>query len=195
MYETGLLNRRRDGTSVYYSIADPLVFELCALMCRSTRAQTRIQLLRRARGHSSAAALDSAAGVVLNSPCHFIAPAVATRTRWRSAPSRNAYRPLPPPARTPAQHSQTLSDTLNGKFRATESAATYFQDRFSTLGSPVGESRGHNCLGVQMATSTPTSNSALELSYVTFAGTLTESGSSYEKVRAKPPNPRQSRSR
>ena len=44
MYDGGLLRRRREGTSVYYSIADPMVFELCALVCQSTREQIRIQL-------------------------------------------------------------------------------------------------------------------------------------------------------
>jgi DNA-binding transcriptional ArsR family regulator len=37
MHEAGLLKRRREGTSVYYSIADPTVFRLCELMCNSAR--------------------------------------------------------------------------------------------------------------------------------------------------------------
>lgn len=41
MHEAGLLSRRPDGTSVYYSIADPTVFELCELVCKSTREQIR----------------------------------------------------------------------------------------------------------------------------------------------------------
>lgn len=44
MHEGGLLKRRPDGTSVYYSIADPMVFPLCELVCRSTQEQIRIQL-------------------------------------------------------------------------------------------------------------------------------------------------------
>jgi len=44
MHEAGLLKRRPDGTSVYYSIADPMVFQLCELVCQSTREQIRIQL-------------------------------------------------------------------------------------------------------------------------------------------------------
>ena len=44
MHEAGLLNRRPEGTSVYYSIADPMVFQLCDLVCRSTREQIRTQL-------------------------------------------------------------------------------------------------------------------------------------------------------
>ncbi len=44
MYEAGLLKRRREGTSVYYSIADQMVFQLCALVCQSTREQIKHQL-------------------------------------------------------------------------------------------------------------------------------------------------------
>lgn len=32
--EAGILARRREGQQVFYSIADPLIFELCALVCR-----------------------------------------------------------------------------------------------------------------------------------------------------------------
>ena len=44
MHDAGLLKRRPDGTSVYYSIADPIVFQLCDLVCQSTREQVRAQL-------------------------------------------------------------------------------------------------------------------------------------------------------
>ncbi len=44
LYEGGLLSRRRDGTSVFYAIADPVVFRLCELVCNSTRRQMRIKL-------------------------------------------------------------------------------------------------------------------------------------------------------
>jgi DNA-binding transcriptional ArsR family regulator len=44
MHEGGILKRRPDGTSVYYSIADPMVFQLCELVCKSTQEQMRIQL-------------------------------------------------------------------------------------------------------------------------------------------------------
>ena len=37
LYEGGLLLRRRQGSNIVYGIADPLVFELCGLVCRSTR--------------------------------------------------------------------------------------------------------------------------------------------------------------
>jgi DNA-binding transcriptional ArsR family regulator len=40
----GLLDRRRDGNNIYYSIADPVVFRLCELVCDSTREQARLHL-------------------------------------------------------------------------------------------------------------------------------------------------------
>jgi len=33
--EAGMLERRKDGVSVFYRIADPTIFELCRLMCGS----------------------------------------------------------------------------------------------------------------------------------------------------------------
>lgn len=39
--EAGILDRRRDGNSVLYSIADPLIFKLCALVCHSTESRVR----------------------------------------------------------------------------------------------------------------------------------------------------------
>jgi DNA-binding transcriptional ArsR family regulator len=33
LHEAGLLERRRDGTQVIYSIGDPMVFELCRIVC------------------------------------------------------------------------------------------------------------------------------------------------------------------
>lgn len=39
----GLVKRRRDGNSVYYSIADPVVFKLCDLVCRTTKRQVRMR--------------------------------------------------------------------------------------------------------------------------------------------------------
>jgi DNA-binding transcriptional ArsR family regulator len=44
MFEAGLLNRRREGSNVRYSIADPVVFKLCELVCNSAREQLRIRL-------------------------------------------------------------------------------------------------------------------------------------------------------
>ena len=44
LHEAGLLRRRRDGASVYYSIEDPVVFRLCELVCTSERERIRTQL-------------------------------------------------------------------------------------------------------------------------------------------------------
>lgn len=33
LYEAGVLTRRKEGTSVLYAIGDPMVFELCRLVC------------------------------------------------------------------------------------------------------------------------------------------------------------------
>ncbi len=33
LHEAGLLERRREGTQVIYSIGDPTIFELCRLVC------------------------------------------------------------------------------------------------------------------------------------------------------------------
>jgi len=50
MFEAGILGRRREGNSVYYSIADPVVFKLCELVCNSTREQIRMKLSTLAPG-------------------------------------------------------------------------------------------------------------------------------------------------
>ena len=46
--EGGLLGRRRAGNSIYYFIADRVVYKLCDLMCESARrdAQARLQELK-----------------------------------------------------------------------------------------------------------------------------------------------------
>ena len=36
LFDAGLVGRERSGNSIYYSIADPVVFRLCELVCRST---------------------------------------------------------------------------------------------------------------------------------------------------------------
>jgi DNA-binding transcriptional ArsR family regulator len=41
MLQAGILNRRSEGTSAYYSVADDLIFELCNLVC--DRLATRIE--------------------------------------------------------------------------------------------------------------------------------------------------------
>ena len=37
--DAGLVGRERSGNSVFYNIADPVVFRLCELVCRSTARQ------------------------------------------------------------------------------------------------------------------------------------------------------------
>jgi DNA-binding transcriptional ArsR family regulator len=39
LHRNGMVDRRKDGLHVYYSIADPGVFELCELMCSSLEAE------------------------------------------------------------------------------------------------------------------------------------------------------------
>jgi DNA-binding transcriptional ArsR family regulator len=33
LHSAGLVERRRDGNSIYYSVTDPVIFDLCKLMC------------------------------------------------------------------------------------------------------------------------------------------------------------------
>ena len=42
--QEGLVDRRRAGLNICYSIADPVVFQICTLICRSAVQQTRAQL-------------------------------------------------------------------------------------------------------------------------------------------------------
>jgi len=45
LYEAGLVSRRRrDGNSILYAIGDPVVFELCQLVCRSEAEKSRREL-------------------------------------------------------------------------------------------------------------------------------------------------------
>ena len=39
--DAGLIGRRREGTSVFYAISDPIVFKLCALVCSSETEKSR----------------------------------------------------------------------------------------------------------------------------------------------------------
>lgn len=39
LFEAGIVLRRKEATSVYYSIADPIVFKLCDLVCETARRQ------------------------------------------------------------------------------------------------------------------------------------------------------------
>lgn len=39
LFDAGVVGRERSGNSVFYNIADPVVFRLCELVCRSTARQ------------------------------------------------------------------------------------------------------------------------------------------------------------
>jgi ArsR family transcriptional regulator len=39
----GMVGRRKEGLNVYYSIADPVIFELCDLICNKLRGQFRLR--------------------------------------------------------------------------------------------------------------------------------------------------------
>ena len=39
--DAGLIGRRREGTSIFYVISDPMVFKLCALVCSSESRKSR----------------------------------------------------------------------------------------------------------------------------------------------------------
>lgn len=47
--QAGVLSRRQEGTSVYYTIADPGVFDLCEVVCGTLERQAKaeVKLLRR----------------------------------------------------------------------------------------------------------------------------------------------------
>ena len=44
LLEGGLVARRKQGTTSVYSIADPLIFNLCDLVCKSVMARTKGEL-------------------------------------------------------------------------------------------------------------------------------------------------------
>ena len=39
LFDAGLVRRERSGNSIFYAIADPSLFRLCDLVCRSTAAR------------------------------------------------------------------------------------------------------------------------------------------------------------
>ena len=41
LFDAGLIGRRREGTSIFYAISDPMVFKLCALVCSSEADKSR----------------------------------------------------------------------------------------------------------------------------------------------------------
>ena len=44
LFDAGLVSRRRDGTSILYAIGEPMVFQLCELVCRTAAERTRQEL-------------------------------------------------------------------------------------------------------------------------------------------------------
>lgn len=44
LFEAGLVTRRRNGSWIVYTIADPMVHELCRVVCRSAEQEVRRQL-------------------------------------------------------------------------------------------------------------------------------------------------------
>ncbi len=44
LHECGLVARRRQGTSVHYRVEDPMVFELCGLVCRNVELRLKRRL-------------------------------------------------------------------------------------------------------------------------------------------------------
>lgn len=53
LFTAGLVSRERDGNVVRYAIADPMVFDLCELVCGKLRADAERQLAslsKKARG-------------------------------------------------------------------------------------------------------------------------------------------------
>jgi len=54
LFDAGLVGREREGNSIFYSIADPMVFKLCELVCRSTAQRAaRVHRLASFRGPRS----------------------------------------------------------------------------------------------------------------------------------------------
>jgi len=41
LHSAGLLARERRGNSIFYSVADPAIFKLCDLVCRTTARSAR----------------------------------------------------------------------------------------------------------------------------------------------------------
>ncbi|NBR07243.1 MAG: transcriptional regulator, partial [Planctomycetes bacterium] len=44
LHDSGLLKRERQGNLIFYSIADPMIFDLCALVCGKLRKDAESQL-------------------------------------------------------------------------------------------------------------------------------------------------------
>ena len=44
LQDAGLVKRRQQGTAIYYSIADAMVFELCEMICSTLRDRLKAQV-------------------------------------------------------------------------------------------------------------------------------------------------------
>ena len=44
LHQGGLVSRRREANSIYYSIADPVILRLCELVCHGAAEQARTKL-------------------------------------------------------------------------------------------------------------------------------------------------------
>ena len=44
LYDGGLVGRRREGISVVYFVADPMIFKLCALVCAGATESVRSEM-------------------------------------------------------------------------------------------------------------------------------------------------------
>jgi DNA-binding transcriptional ArsR family regulator len=44
LYDGGLLKRRRQGTTIFYSISDPAVLQICDIVCHQKRTHMRTKL-------------------------------------------------------------------------------------------------------------------------------------------------------
>ena len=56
--EAGLIGRRREGTSIFYAISDPMVFKLCALVCSSEAKKSRRGFEELAGKHANGSPLN-----------------------------------------------------------------------------------------------------------------------------------------
>lgn len=47
LHDAGLVSRRREGTSIFYAVCDPMVFKLCDLVCQneSKKSQRKFEAL------------------------------------------------------------------------------------------------------------------------------------------------------
>jgi DNA-binding transcriptional ArsR family regulator len=65
LFDAGLVGRRRSGNHIFYSIADPAVFKLCDLVCRS--AARRAAAVQRYANLAGAISFKNARKMKMNS--------------------------------------------------------------------------------------------------------------------------------